>query len=102
MHQDFPHLFPDQMPFQLRGVVGHVVDHFHPQVAGIAMEDLGEDFADAVEDHLAVGEGHVHRAFHGRRNSPVPPGNETARRPVRDRLILMPYLRSITFRNVCR
>ena len=66
VHQQLAALPVDQVLLQLGGVVGHVVDHAHPQILGRALEHPGEDLADAVEDHLAVGEGHVDGALHGR------------------------------------
>jgi hypothetical protein len=37
----------------------------HPQLLGRAPEGGGEDLANPVQDHLAVGEGHVDGTLHG-------------------------------------
>src|SRR6185369_2560252 len=67
VHKQLPHLPLYQVLLQLRGVVGDVVDHTHPQILGRAVEEPGEYFADTVQDDLAVGETHVGRALHGRK-----------------------------------
>ena len=55
----------DLVLLELGRVVGDVVDAAHAQLLRAPAEDLGEDLADAVEDHLAVGEGHVRGTIHG-------------------------------------
>src|SRR5205807_10454911 len=44
----------DSMLFQLRGVVRDVVDHLHPEVFGAAAEYFGKNFANPMENNLAI------------------------------------------------
>ena len=65
--QHFPHPAVDHVLLQFGGVVRHIVDHVHPQLGRIPVQHLGEHLADAVQDHLAVGKGHVDGALHRRK-----------------------------------
>ncbi len=54
------------MLLQLGCVVSNVVNLVQAEISRIPVKDIGEDLADAMEDDLPIGKGHVDGAFHGR------------------------------------
>ena len=73
----------DGMAFELGRVMGNVIDHVHPEVFGRATEYIGEDLPDPVDNDLAVGKGHIDRAFHGGEIISSLGGIERAPKPAR-------------------
>src|SRR5262249_30205121 len=65
MHQQGTRLAIDDVPLELSGVVGDVVHHVHAEFLGGTPKYTAKNLTNAVQNHLAVGEGHVDAAFHG-------------------------------------
>jgi hypothetical protein len=65
MYEEHTLLAGDRMALELGRIMGHVVDHVHPQVLGRAPERRREHLPNTVQDYLAVGVGHVDAALHG-------------------------------------